>query len=61
MCDETVYVSNTVSIKLNDKKATCKMDNEIFYSYFISEYIAINNCYYLLVLHKILLITKKVI
>ena len=50
-----------MSIKLNDKKATCKIDNEIFYSYFISEYIAINNCYYLLVLHKILLITQKVI
>ena len=52
-------VPGTVSINYDDKKATCAggISYEIkwilyFEHFFISNYIAINNCFYLLQLHK---------
>ena len=56
-CDEIVDLVakfyNNVSINLNDKKATCKMDNfYILLIFFISNHIVIRNHYSLLLLHN---------
>ena len=42
---------DTVTIKLNDKKATCKMDNCYILLTFFNDDIVVNNCYYLLLFH----------
>ena len=58
-CDEIMdavaksYVMpETMSLNLNDKKATCKIKLLHFTHFFISNHIVIRNLYYLLLLHK---------
>ena len=60
--DEIIDVLDAVSMNLNDKKAMCRMDNYyILLSFLIVKHIAVNSCYYLLLLHKIPLKTKRYI